>query len=346
MADMSQLFFPFAKPPEIGKWYEPAPGVRWLRMPLPFALDHINLWLLRDGEGWAIVDTGYALPVVKEAWKTILAELDGPVTRIIATHFHPDHVGLAFWLQEQTQAPLYMTAGEYLTAHVMLAEVAGHGVGPMVKHFRAHGLDEKRNNELEQWGNTYRKGVEGFPVTYRRLMDGDVIPIGEHHWQIICGYGHSPEHASLYCAEQGVLISGDMLLPKISTNISVFAVTPVADVLGQYLASLQRLETLVPESVLVLPSHGLPFRGLGVRVKALVAHHEERLQLLEKNCEVPRQAGNLLSVLFDRPLDTHQTMFAMGEAIAHLNHLERLGRLVRTVDAEGKILYLRAQSAH
>lgn len=170
--------------------------------------------------------------------------------------------------------------------------------------------------------------------------------IGGQAWRVICGYGHSPEHASLYCVNLGVLISGDMLLPKISTNISVFAVNPTADALGQYLASLQRIEALVPDSALVLPSHGLPFKGVRARVGELEAHHETRLRLLEENCDGHRTAGDLLTTLFPRALDTHQTMFAMGEAIAHLNHLEKAGRLVRSEDASGKILYLRANPAN
>lgn len=335
------LVFPLAEPPPPATWLELDEDIRWLRMPLPFALDHINLWLLRDGPGWALVDTGYALPEVKQTWERILATLDAPLTRIIATHFHPDHLGLARWLQERTGVPLYMTAGEYLTAHAMWHEVGGHGPQPMLEQFRSHGLGAAGLAALEERGNAYRKGVEGLPVTYERLLEGELLSLGGRSWRIICGQGHSPEHASLYCAEQGVLISGDMLLPKISTNVSVFAVNPTADVLGLYLASLQRLQAQVPEPALILPSHGLPFRGLGQRVAELLEHHETRLCLLEENCAVPRSAGDLLSTLFPRPLDTHQTMFAMGEAIAHLNHLEKAGRLQRSTGADGKILYLR-----
>lgn len=346
MSAVPELIYPFPQAPEPGAWSEPLLGLRWLRMPLPFALDHVNLWLIRDGAGWALVDTGYALPEIKQFWEQILARLEGPLTRIIATHFHPDHLGLAHWLQEKTGAPLVCTAGEYLTAHAAWQEMAGHGPRPMLAQFHAHGLAATGLKALAERGNAYRRGVEGLPETYERIRDGDSLCLGNQDWRVICGYGHSPEHASLYCAEQGVLISGDMLLPKISTNISVFAVNPTADALDQYLTSLKHLEALVPGSVLVLPSHGLPFRGLQARVGALEAHHEARLRLLEENCEVARSAGDLLSTLFPRALDTHQTMFAMGEAIAHLNHLEKAGRLRRSVDADGKILYLRAVPAN
>lgn len=346
MSAIPEPIYPFSQVPEPGAWSELLPGLRWLRMPLPFALDHVNLWLIQEGAGWALVDTGYALPRIKSLWEAILARLEGPLTRIIATHFHPDHLGLAHWLQERTGASLVCTAGEYLTAHASWQEMAGHGTGPMLAQFCAHGLGPAAVNALAERGNAYRHGVDGLPETYERIRDGDHLTMGACSWQVICGYGHSPEHASLYCAEQGVLISGDMLLPRISTNISVFAVNPMADALGQYLSSLRRLEALVPDSVLVLPSHGLPFKGLQARVAALEAHHEARLRLLEESCEVPRSAEELLPTLFPRALDTHQTMFAMGEAIAHLNHLEKAGRLRRSVDADGKILYLRAVPAN
>lgn len=236
------LDFPFTTLPATGETIEVAPGIHWLRMPLPFALDHINLWLLadeHDGQAsWTIVDTGYGLDNVRAAWENILGRLTAPVSRIIVTHFHPDHIGLAQWLQEKTGAPVWMTAAEYLTAHAVFHESSGHGTQPMLRQFVRHGLDAERIAALEKRSNSYARGVPALPHHYFRMFEGDRFPIGGKTWQIRVGYGHSPEHASLYCAEAGVLISGDMLLPKISTNISVFAVTPGADSLAQYLDSL------------------------------------------------------------------------------------------------------------
>ncbi|MFZ2854694.1 MAG: MBL fold metallo-hydrolase [Rhodocyclaceae bacterium] len=341
--------YPFASPPVAGETFEVAPGIRWLRMPLPFALDHINLWLLEDeiaGQpGWAIVDTGFALDAVKACWEKILGELaatprGGRITRIIVTHFHPDHLGLAAWLQEKTGAPVHMTQGEYLSAHAVWHEVGGHGTAPMLRQFRAHGLDAERCAALESLSGGYRRGVPSLPEEYRRLFDGDEFAIGGQRWQVRVGFGHSPEHAALYCAGLGVLISGDMLLPKISTNISVFAVTPMADSLADYLDSIDRYRDL-PEETLALPSHGLPFYGVHQRIDAQHAHHEERLLVLEESCAAARSAAELLPTLFARELDTHQTMFAMGEAIAHLNRLEHAGKLVRTQDGDGVIRYIR-----
>jgi glyoxylase-like metal-dependent hydrolase (beta-lactamase superfamily II) len=341
--------YPFATPPAAGETFEVSPGIHWLRMPLPFALNHINLWLLEDDAGWSIVDTGFALDTVKACWQQILARLPstplgGKIARIIVTHFHPDHLGLAAWLQEQTGAPVCMTLGEYLTAHAVWHEVGGHGNQPMLQQFRAHGLDADRCAALERRSGAYNRGVPSLPTHYQRLFGGDRIAIGGHRWQVRIGFGHSPEHAALYCAELGVLISGDMLLPKISTNVSVFAVTPLADSLGDYLQSIDRYRELPPET-LVLPSHGLPFHGIENRVDALHAHHQERLQVLEEHCNTPRSAAELLITLFPRDLDTHQTMFAMGEAIAHLNRLEHAGRLLRLQDDQGRVRFVRKAAA-
>jgi glyoxylase-like metal-dependent hydrolase (beta-lactamase superfamily II) len=182
------------------------------------------------------------------------------------------------------------------------------------------------------------------PDYYDRLMAGDMTVINGKKWQVLIGHGHAPEHMALYCAELGVLISGDMLLPRISTNISVFAATPKADALRWFLDSLDEMASEIPDETLVLPSHGLPFTGIRARVVALQSHHEERLQALEDSCEqAPQSAAGLLDVLFNRALDTHQTMFAMGEAIAHLNYLEQAGRLSRNMGADGVIRYSRLQ---
>jgi glyoxylase-like metal-dependent hydrolase (beta-lactamase superfamily II) len=336
---MRQISHPFQTAPKLAEWIQIHEDVLWVQMPLPYALDHINVWLLRDSHqgnnGWALVDTGFALPESQAAWQIILEKLDGPITRIIGTHFHPDHIGLAKWLQDKTGARFSMTAGEYLTAHCVYQEIAGHGPAPMLKQFQSHGLDEPRLEALRLRGNGYKRGVADLPLSYDRIVDRESLKIGNHLWQVLVGYGHSPEHAALYCPEMGMLISGDMLLPRISTNISIFAVAPLDDALQRYLDSLDDLVTFCPEETHVLPSHGLPFYGIQNRVTGLKAHHLERLGLLEENCQKPQTAASLLETLFPRALDTHQLVFAMGEAIAHLNHLEISGRLIRTVGDDG-----------
>jgi len=331
------IAYPHETAPAPGVAVVVAPGVEWLCMPLPFALNHINLWLLADGDGYAAVDTGFALDPIKDAWKAALS--DRRLTRCIVTHCHPDHLGLAAWLEAETGAGLWIAQGEYLAAHMMVEQIAGYRIESMVEFFRRHGLEQARIDALIERGNGYKRGVPAIPATYRRLFDGQVLTIGEHEWRTMVGHGHAPEHMSLYCAELGVLISGDMLLPRISTNIAVMASTPQADPLGLFLASIDGFRAL-PADTLVLPSHGKPFRGLHARVDQLHAHHAHRCELLLAACRgAPKSAAELIPVLFDREIpDPHQTMFAMGEAIAHLNYLEHAGRL-QQVEQDGLVRY-------
>jgi len=335
---LNAIEYPQPTPPPAGSPMVVAPGIEWLRMPLPFALDHINLWLLADGDAHTAVDSGIALEPVREAWKSVMAARR--VTRLLVTHFHPDHLGLAAWLQEQTGAPLWITQGEYLTAHMIKHQLGSYSVPAMCEFFRRHGLDAMRVQAMAERGNAYGRVVPAIPPTFHPLWEGEDVAIGGRSWRVIIGHGHAPEHASLYCDELHVLISGDMLLPRISTNIGVFAGVPDANPLAWFLASLDRLREL-PEDTLVLPSHGLPFRGLHFRVDQLHTHHADRCTDLLAACAEPKSAAELMPVLFPREItDPHQTMFAMGEAIAHLNYLEQARRLER-IDENGVTRYLR-----
>ena len=341
------LQFPFAGPPATGTTLEVAPGVRWLRMVLPFALDHINLWLLEDEKdgvpGFTIVDSGLSNDATREAWEKIFAaHLGGePVHRLIVTHYHPDHAGNAGWLVERFGCEMWMTQGEYLTAHAVMDNAAGYSPEASTALYKANGLDSSHDEGLAQRGHFYRKSVQPLPGRYRRILDGETLTIGRHQWKVIVGNGHAPEHASLYCAGLGVCISGDMLLPKISTNVSVWSVDPNGDPLEQFLASIRAYRTLPPDT-LILPSHGLPFRGAHERVAALEQHHADRLAELEQAlaaAKAPLAAFDVLQTLFRRKLDAHQTTFAMGEAIAHLHYLLNAGRAARVVGADGIVRY-------
>ena len=338
MSTAPDLLYPFDTLPDPGTTLEVAPGVRWVRMRLPFALDHINLWLLDDGDRVVVIDCGYATPDTQDAWNAVLAADGRPIGRVIVTHHHPDHVGLATWLAARDGAPIHMTQGEFFAAQAIWHQTPGYSVVDMLDQFRRHGLADERHEALATRGNAYRRGAPEVPGRYHRLFDGDEVRIGAHTWRIVVGFGHAPEHASLYCAELGVLIAGDMLLPRISTNVSVYAATPHGDALGWFLHSLREFCTL-PDDTLVLPSHGKPFKGIRARVEQLVEHHRERCEVLLAACAMPQSAAALLPTLFPRELDTHQVMFAMGEAIAHLNHLEKTGALSRRVDADGLIRF-------
>jgi glyoxylase-like metal-dependent hydrolase (beta-lactamase superfamily II) len=334
---MSSLEYPFPEIPAPGTTREVAPGIHWLSMPLPFQLDHINLWLVEEGAGWTVVDTGIGNADTRALWERIL---EGKrVERVIVTHYHPDHAGNAAWLCQRFGADLWMTQGEYLTAHAVRTSTAGYTADAVLAVFRRNGLDEKRAAAMAGGRNRYAALVPEFPFSYRRIIEGDEVPIGRHRWRAIIGHGHAPEHLSLFSKAANVLIAGDMLLSTISTNVSVWSIDPEGDPLRLFLDSVSRYRDL-PEDVLVLPSHGKPFRGAHRRIEELESHHRERLgELTESIREKPKSAFELLQVLFRRPLDAHQTFFAMGEAIAHLHYLYYAGRAKRAVDADGIMRY-------
>jgi len=338
------LHFPVATPPGAGETLRIAPGVEWLRMPLPFALDHINLWLLEDGPGWTIVDTGYAMTETTARWERVFAERLGglPVTRIIVTHHHPDHIGLASWLAERWQASLWTSEKEWLFARLMTR--AGDDSAELRRDFaRRAGMDEAASGLFAEHHQGYRRGVPSVPAKFQRLADGLVVEIGGREWRVIVGEGHSPELACLYCAETGVLISGDQVLPKISPNVSVHAHEPDGDPLSRFLHSLDKLREAVPVETFVLPSHDLPFLGLHARIDALAAHHRARCAEIIAACGDPQSALQLLPVLFRRPLDRHQLAFALGEALAHLHYLAGRGELVCERGDDGVNRFVRAE---
>lgn len=320
--------FPIPTPPRPGEALPVAPGIFWLRMPLPFALDHINLWLVADRVGWTIIDTGYAIPAAMAAWDRIFADHLGgrPISRILVTHYHPDHIGLAEWLAVRWQAPLWITEKEWLYARMMSRE--SNDFERLRRDYaRRAGLDETASKFFGDHEASYRRGVPAVPAAFHRLADGALVDIDGRQWRVVVGEGHAPEHACLHCAELGVLIAGDQVLPKISPNISLQPHEPEGDPLARYLSSLARLREAVAPDTLVLPSHDLPFFGLHPRIDALAAHHRARCAAIVAGCERPQSAADLLPLLFRRPLDRHQTAFALGEALAHLRYLENQGAL-------------------
>lgn len=328
--------------PEPGRALVVAPGVKWIRMTLPFALDHINLWLLRDSidgrEGWTVVDCCITRDEAKAQWEQVFAhELDGlPVLRVIVTHMHPDHIGLAHWLCERWNCRLWISATDYAMARIGSQSTTGFGGSAAADFFASHGLvDPDSVQKIRARASYYPGLVPAVPAMYRRLIDGMDVTIGGHGWRCIAGHGHAPEHMALWCEALGVLISGDMILPRISTNVSVYDQEPEADSLSLFLDSIDRFRPL-PESTLVLPSHGRPFTGLHERIAQLHTHHEERLAEVIAACaEKPCSASDVLPVLFPRALDLHQTTFAMGEAVAHLHRLWHAGALRRERGADG-----------
>lgn len=351
-----QLDYVFADTlPDAGDVMEAAPGVFWVRMPLPFALDHINLWLIRDEidgvRGWTVVDCGISDETIRANWERVFeSHLDGlPVLRVIVTHCHPDHLGLADWIcrggdKTRWNARLWISLGEYAMGRVMAAGDGSNAGGERAaRHFSRHGLiDEASLDALRKRDSYYPTLVPSMPPQFRRMRDGDTLTIGGRAWEVVTGYGHSPEHSALFCAESSVLISGDMVLPRISTNVSVFDIEPEGNPLALYLESLGRYETM-PADTLVLPSHGKPFRGMHTRIAQLRDHHKARLAEVHEACATkPHSAADIVPLMFKRKLDIHQMTFALGEALAHLHLLWLQGELKREVGDDGVIRFSRA----
>lgn len=333
--------------PAPGGSIELAPGVRWIRMALPFALDHINLWLLRDRldgrEGWTVVDCCIDRPESRAQWEQVFAgELEGlPVLRVIVTHMHPDHIGLAHWLCErwstqEHECRMWISATDYHTARLASQSTTAFGGEGAARFFASHGLtDPEALAQIRGRANYFPSLVPALPPRYRRLQDGDLLAIGGRSWRCISGYGHAPEHIALYCEDVDVLVSGDMVLPRISTNVSVYEMEPEANSLALFLASIDKYRPLAQDT-LVLPSHGKPFRGLHARIRQLHEHHRERLdEVMAASRERAVSAADVLPVLFKRKLDLHQTTFAMGESVAHLHALWHAGKLRRQAEPDG-----------
>lgn len=304
-------------------------------MPLPFRLDHINLYLLEDEGGWTVVDAGIGLERTRELWQAVLeAGLDGrPLRRLLVTHFHPDHIGNAHWLTERSGIDLWCSQAEWLMAQLAWRSTAEDHARRMA-HYRGHGLGEAAIAAMVGRENHYVRVVPSVPPRFHGLRDGDVLTIGERKWEVLAVYGHSPEQAIIYSREAGVLVAGDQILPKITTNVSVWPDEPRGNPLRLYLESMERFRDL-PDDTLVLPAHGLPFQGLQARLRRLRAHHDERLGHALEAVASPRTAAEVMPELFTRDLDAQQLGFAMGETLAHLHYLEWQGRAVRDAGADG-----------
>ncbi|MFV3075845.1 MBL fold metallo-hydrolase [Niveispirillum fermenti] len=331
---------------ELPEVVQVATGIRSIRLPLPFALNHINVWVLddrtADGQpAWAVVDTGVSSRLCRSLWEGLL---EGPladrhVSRVVVTHFHPDHIGLADWLCQRFGAPLWMSQAEWLLARMLHLDKSESFAEAEREFYASMALDPAMLAGLVERVHAYSRAVPGVPARHRRLQGGKQVRIGDTDWQIITSGGHSPEHACLYDPADRVLIAGDMVLPRISPNVSVWPADPESDPLAEFLDGLSRLRTL-PQDTLVLPSHGHPFRDLHGRIDELVRHHQERLNEAEAACrDQPRTVADITRLMFHRPLDVHQMTFAAGEALAHLNHLVNTGRVTRSRRDDGVLLF-------
>jgi glyoxylase-like metal-dependent hydrolase (beta-lactamase superfamily II) len=328
------IAFPHPEPPAPGHAIEVAPGILWVRLALPFRLNHVNVYLIRDRDGWMAVDTGVADDTTRAAWDALL---DGPLAGVglsglIVTHYHPDHVGLAGWLISRFGIPLYMPRTEFLYS----STITSRAVAPNPDFYERHGLSAEAVGRVTGKGQGYLRMTTGLPNQYRRLVHGGTLPIGGRNFQVLTGGGHAPEQAMLYCAEDRIFLSADQVLTRISPNISTEAMEPEGDPLGEFLGSLAHLQEVIPADVLVLPGHHLPFTGLHARAAELAAHHAGRCAVIADACRLrPHSAAELVPVVFERALDAQQMSFAFHEVVAHVNYMRGRGELTQFMDGDG-----------
>jgi len=336
---------PLTEPPEAGKAVEVAPGILWIRLPLPMALDHVNVYALEDDDGWMIVDTGIDTRRGRAIWGELLAGplADKPVARVLVTHYHPDHIGLAGWFQSQGAA-LITTRTTWLFARMLTLDVQDRPVAETLAFWRQAGmaaaLYEKRANERPF---NFADMVSPLPLGYRRIMEGSTLRLAGRDWVVRCGDGHAPEHATLWSQTDNVVIGGDQLLASISPNLGVYSSEPDADPVGEWIESTRRFQPFARDDQLVLPGHKLPFTGLPYRLGQMIANHEEALARLLEHLGTPRTAVECFSALFRRPIGEGEYGLALVEAVAHLNHLLKAGLIRRTLQDDGAYQWQRMQ---
>ena len=313
-----------------------ADRIFWARIPLPWSLDHINVYLFDEGEGWTVVDTGAKGNTGMDAWKALGdTVLEGkPIKRVIATHLHPDHLGLAGWLVEQHGADFWTTQTEYLMASTLWNSAGTEFPENELDYLFRSGVDRSFEPMIRAAGyGNYKKGVYALPPSYKRIEDGSEFELGGRTWRVVIGRGHSPEHACLYCLDEPLFIGGDQVLPAITSNVSVYGREPMGNPLAHWLSSLDRMKAL-PGNPLVLPSHGRVFFGLEARLDALINSHLAKLGKLHDWCKEPRTVVKTFRALYRRKIEGMEFYLALGEAVAHLHLLESLGLISRSFDGE------------
>ena len=338
------LSYPFDNRPNPGELIEVGPGIFWVRMPLPISLNHINLWLLEEQDGWTLVDTGMATEDTKALWEEIFStHLNSkPVKQVIVTHMHFDHLGLAGWLVEKWGATLCMSRTEYLSSRVIINEIKSDPPEATVAFFRAAGVEESILDEFKVRFNNRSDFVSPLPSHYKRLTDNQVLQIGSLQWTVIIVEGHSPEHICLHCKSLNIMIAGDQILPRISPNISVRPDEPRANPLQNFLRSCESLKNRLDKDVLILPSHGDPFYGAHLRLQDMINEHKKGLQDLLEFCSQPRSVADVFPILFKSKINIGNMVIAVGEAVANLNYLVSSKELVVDIGSDGIARYKQA----
>lgn len=336
--------YPWETPPTGSEAIEVAEGVLWMRLPLPMKLDHVNVYALDDGDSWTVIDTGFDSRKSRAIWEDIFAgPLGGkPVSRVLVTHHHPDHIGLAGWFQSDLGSELWTTRTAWLMGRMLQLDEQAVPTHETLEFWRSAGMagDVLAERAVERPFN-FSDVVAPLPLGYRRMKQGDAIRIGGRTWDVHIGNGHAPEHATLWSRDDNLVIAGDQILPSISSNIGVYATEPNADPVGDWLEACERLNTLARADHLVLGGHKLPFTGLPTRMRQLIENHHGALDRLEAHLDVPSTAGECFAPLFKRKIGPAEYGLALVESIAHVQHLWLEGRAVREKREDGAWVYSR-----
>ncbi|KWV55263.1 MBL fold metallo-hydrolase [Bradyrhizobium macuxiense] len=332
---MTTLVFP-RSPPASGEFIEIAPGVRWIRLPMPYRMDHVNIWAIDDNQGWAMVDTGLRTQEAMSFWKQLMATppLTKPLTRLLVTHMDADHIGLAGWLTRQHRVQLWISSLEYFMCRALISDTGREAPADALQFYREAGWCESAVESYRIGFGSIGSLIYPLPDKFHNLQDGMILQIGQHLWEVVTGHGHSPEHSCLYCSGLNLLISGDQILPRISTNVSVYPLEPEANPMAKWFTSLERLKNRVPDEVLVAPAHQDVFHGLHARIDQLLRGQQEALERLRALLEQPRRVIDTFSALFRRRIseaDLQQLGPATGEAVACLNYLISTGEVSKEV---------------
>lgn len=334
---------PFAAPPESGQAVTVAPGVLWMRLPLPMALDHVNVYALEDGDGWSVVDTGFDTPRTRALWQDLLdGPLAGrPVLRVIGTHHHPDHIGLAGWFMDRFDADLWISRTAWLMARMLQMDVQDRPSPQALAFWHRAGMPERmRGDRAGQRPFNFADVVHPLPLGFTRLRGGTQVRFGARRWQVEMGHGHAPCHATFWSLDDDLVIGGDQLLPSISPNLGVHPTEPLADPVGEWLESCDRMAGMARPAHLVLPGHKLPFTGLPDRLRQLGDNHRNALvRLTQALAQKPRTAVGCFDLLFKRRIGSAEYGLALVEAVAHVNHLVARGAIRAVGETDGAVLW-------